>query len=405
MSQYLFVLGSHLSLSVAELQRFVALEQIDETSSVALGTVKLWPNPRNLPKSQEGLLQDHLGGCIRFGEVLGVYEDWDDLVERMKKEVPEEAVTPRFRLGFSTFGESRHAIRQELLDIFQSERDHCRFINPPKENLTSARIFEERLLTKGIEFLVWFQGDRYILAQTVANQNIRNYTVRDRKKEFRDAHMGMLPPKLAQMMLNICLGNEEATPQDGLSRKSEIFVWDPFCGSGTINIEAILMGHKNYGSDLDADRVKYAQENYIQMAEHFRFDPSTAVFFDSDAGKISARIKTSAPQSLWVVTEGYLGKNFRNAPTAGDIQESKKVVLSLWAKVFEVWEKLGVEGACFCLPNWQTGGRALSVVDRVMEYARKSGYKLVPLDKKNTTYVYSREGAHVRREILKVVKI
>lgn len=392
MTQHLFVLGSHLPLSVAELQRFVDIEKIDEVSAVALGVVKSWPNPRDLPKAREGLLQDHLGGCIRFGEVLGIFEDWDDMLEVMKKEVPEEPVTPRFRLGFSTFGESAHAIRQELLDIFQSERDHCRFTNPPKANMTSARIFEERMIQKGIEFLVWFQGDRYILAKTVANQNIRNYTVRDRKKEFRDAHMGMLPPKLAQMMLNIA-----AVPKDAV-------VWDPFCGSGTVNIEAILMGHKNYGSDLDVDRVKHSQENYAQMAEHFRFDPSTGGFFTADAGKIPSFMK-DVKSPLWVVTEGYLGQNFRQAPNPGQVQESKKTVLNIWQQVFEVWNKLGVEGACFSLPNWQAGSRSLSIVDRVMEYGKKAGYELVPLDEDFPTYVYSRERAHVGREIVKVVKI
>ena len=391
MTQHIFVLGSHVALSVAELERYVEIDAVDESSSLALGTVKSWPNPRDIPKKQEGLLQDLCGGVIRIGEVLGRYNDWDGLVEAMLQQVPEDAVTPRFRFGISTFGQSSHDIRQELLQIFEKQRSHCRFVNPPKGNMASSRIFDERMIQKGAELLVHFQGDEYILARTVSNQNIRNYTVRDRKKDFRDAHMGMLPPKLAQMMLNIAWA-----PQDAV-------IWDSFCGSGTVNIEAILMGYNNYGSDLDADRVNASEKNYAQMGEHFKFDPATAEFFTSDAGKVP-RIMRSAEGPLWVVTEGYLGTNFRQDPTPGQIQDSKKIVLQIWKNVFKVWEELGVEGACFCLPHWKTGGRSISIANRVLDFAHNHGYKVVPISRKEPTYVYGREGARVAREIVKVCR-
>jgi tRNA G10 N-methylase Trm11 len=66
----------------------------------------------------------------------------------------------------------------------------------------------------------------------------------------------MIPPKLAQVMINLAR-RDEADFQDKI-------LFDPFCGSGTILMEAYLMGIKNIiGSDLsDRELFQIVNKTY-----------------------------------------------------------------------------------------------------------------------------------------------
>ena len=54
---------------------------------------------------------------------------------------------------------------------------------------------------------------RLIIAESRGVQNITAYTRRDRHRPRRDTFVGMLPPKLAQIMLNLALGAGPLAPQ------------------------------------------------------------------------------------------------------------------------------------------------------------------------------------------------
>ena len=54
---------------------------------------------------------------------------------------------------------------------------------------------------------------RLVIAESRGVQNITAYTRRDRHRPKRDAFVGMLPPKLAQIMLNLALGAGPLTGQ------------------------------------------------------------------------------------------------------------------------------------------------------------------------------------------------
>lgn len=59
-------------------------------------------------------------------------------------------------------------------------------------------------------------------------QDIESYTARDQARPMRDARVGMLPPKLAQIIINLALSNNDITE-----------VLDPFCGTGVVLQEGI----------------------------------------------------------------------------------------------------------------------------------------------------------------------
>ena len=83
-------------------------------------------------------------------------------------------------------------------------------------------------------------------------QDIESYTKRDRERPKRDAKVGMLPPKLAQIIINLAAGQ---LPEEKLQNICDIplgepiprrllgqTVLDPFCGTGVILQEASADG-------------------------------------------------------------------------------------------------------------------------------------------------------------------
>src|SRR5581483_12120222 len=93
----------------------------------------------------------------------------------------------------------------------------------------------------GIELLLIATHDgQTIIARTTEVQDIDSYTLRDRGRPKRDARVGMMPPKLAQIIINLAVGElpEEARqsvceipPDQPIPTKhfAGITILDPFC--------------------------------------------------------------------------------------------------------------------------------------------------------------------------------
>ena len=86
--------------------------------------------------------------------------------------------------------------------------------------------------------------------RVIGVQDIEAYARRDQKRPARDAKVGMLPPKLAQILINLC----------GPLRPGSVIL-DPFCGTGVVLQEALLMGYRAYGTDINERMVEYSEKN------------------------------------------------------------------------------------------------------------------------------------------------
>lgn len=391
MNTYLFVLGRNPALSRAELSFWGEEVLYDAEKSLCLMENLRFENPRNLPKTKEQLFLDRLGGVIRFGVVLGEFKTEKELQTQILKTIETEKPEGKVHLGVSAWGSGRHFIKPFLGDLKESLKAvgrNCRLINISGDNLDSGKIFGERLLQKGFEFIIWKKGDSYLLVKTVASQNLRNYTLRDREKEFRDSKMGMLPPKVAQILINI------ANPSI-----NQIII-DPFCGSGTLNIEAALSGYKTVGSDIVEKHVKESQKNCAYMSEKFRYDGENHTFIHADATQFPyARYENAV-----VVTEGSLGENFERRPQKSVVEKEMQIIQSLWKRVFVALESSTVQTVVFCLPAWKLFGETVSISESVLRDAEKRGFEVERITEKDKTYIYARPDAFVGREICKVVR-
>ena len=338
---------------------------------------------------------DRLGGTIRFAEVLAEDLDLPSLAQKCWGIM--EGSRKR-KVGFTVFSERPKSILTQLIKetkAYGMSMDYnWRVENHQGKNLNSGQIFERRLLQKGIEFICYQRSDQsWVLAQTVANQNLRNYDLRDRKKPWRDPKMGMLPPRLAQILVNLALGQIPGSADPGI-------VIDPFCGSGTIPAEAAILGLQTQGSDLNPNFIKGSQENFEFLSQKFRFDLTQGNFMSSDVRDLDWKNLSGV-----VATEGWLGENFEKRPSRNLIEENAKTVSALWKEIFEKLKDSKVEALAFCTPAWNFHGQKISISAEVLAYAQANGYESQKVFDGRESFIYEREGAFVGREINVVKKI
>ena len=156
-----------------------------------------------------------MGGSIR---VMRVIDETDE--KRFPTDIIREIGKPE---GKYTFALGSYGCEYRLSDIglrikktLQESGISARLVNTVNENIVSAVWKRERLGRSKSEYSLIHMHDRDLLAVTIACQDIDAYTKRDTAK-VRDMEVGMMPPKLCQMMIHLANG-KDSTP-----------IYDPFC--------------------------------------------------------------------------------------------------------------------------------------------------------------------------------
>ncbi len=255
---YFFILGNNSALSVAEiLNKFqpkkyslINKEVLKVEFSEALDEQKVIKKIGGTIKIVE-LAEEISSGSSTSGELLGV----------VKKYLPEEFIG-KFKFGFSFYGGRELDLKKTAMDVkreLKAREISCRWIVSKGDNLSSVVVAKNKLTDAGKEFVIVFNDGKKYLGITKAVQDFEGLSFRDYNRPARDSHSGMIPPKLAQIMLNI-----------GLQGKTNQILLDPFCGSGTILMEAMLLGVKKIiGSDISEKAVKNSQKNLEWVQEKF----------------------------------------------------------------------------------------------------------------------------------------
>lgn len=395
--KYLAVLGRQPKLSLAELESlFTAVEPVGST----------------LAKFENGWRPHirRLGGCQKIAEEIS-----EPIVDYLKKLPKDKKIT----LGISDFTPkssaetaSREALK--LKRILKKLGYSVRVVPNKTAVLSSATSYHNHLFHENKLELIKTRAGYY---RVIGVQDIDEYVQRDRERPARDAKVGMLPPKLAQILINLC-GN--------LTTGARLL--DPFCGTGVVLQEAALAGYVPYGTDLSERMVQYSERNLEWLKKQKRY--MTKVFpkdraeseleakNDRFRGENVVKFTTllekaviepgDAQHFIWnppidaVAGEGYLGKPMSAAPSEMTLKTEKQecgAILRGFLRNLSAQIQPRTPVA-IAVPAWlRPDGKyeSLNLLDEIDElgYNVRSFKNLSPRD-----LLYYRDGQVVAREII-----
>ncbi len=434
MAQSLLILGRQPALGLAELESLFGPEVVQPYgTSAAIVDIA----PEEIPFSR-------LGGAVKAAKVLHEFNnaDWQTIQDHLVKALPDHLkYVPegeKLQLGISTYGvdvsvKKQLATALALKKVAREHKQSVRIVPNKTHELSSAQVLHNKLFTaSGWEFIVTTAGDRTILAITTHIQDIEAYTARDQKRPKRDAKVGMLPPKLAQIIINLATPHrppknvhgldeeerasrtngtvsERQTPADTAMRQEEkqvgssadeqafptMIVLDPFCGTGVILQESLLMGHNAFGTDIDLRMVQYSQANIEWLQSNFNA-PGECHVTVGDATTFDWRGAFDV-----VACETYLGRPFSHAPDKATLNKVMRDVDTIHRKFLENLAQQTEKGTALCLavPAWKTKDGFLHL--KTLDSLEKLGYTRTSFTHAaNEDLIYHRDGQIVARELL-----
>jgi tRNA G10 N-methylase Trm11 len=359
-TEYLFQLGSHPELSLAELEsvcpQLEARVILNQQFAVVTNC------------QQQDWLQflQGLGGTIRIARIFAKFElgTRQSLIEESLRQELQNSFSPDKKnlLGLSIFPpKNQYLIKKILLKLKKElKKDYSvRFINRNFTNLDAGTLHKEKIFTKSGGELVIVKGKSQIyLAETVAAQDVVSFSQRDFAKPQRDMQVGMLPVKLALMLLNFTRGSGRL-PQS---------VYDPFCGTGTIISEAaFLQIPRLFASDLEPERVRDTEKNWQYFQEQFRLFSNLELFTQDASKPPSSPIEAEA-----ICSETYLGPICKNPLSEKQFDQVKKQVEPIINNFFANLHKLFTgTTAVVAIPFWQLRGGEQQFLKNPLALAEK----------------------------------
>lgn len=281
-----------------------------------------------------------------------------------------------------------------------------RFINNNFQNAVVALLKGENILGKGAEICALEIPKTWLIGQTVAIQDIDNYSIRDFERPERDARIGMLPPKLAQILINLT----------GITKGT---VFDPFCGVGTVLMEANLMGLDAAGTDLNPETSAKARENLRWAHEKYALK-TKCLIQTADATHLTDSL--IGPHVTAIVSETWLGPPKKETPEPAKIERTFAEIEHMLGKFLTNLHPLLAPGTPLVLTlltyrNTHHLGPKFYSMDDFIDAMDQFGYKLQPLIPEETAkslhlktsdpldrLLYEREDQVACRTIIKLVR-
>lgn len=392
MARHLFFqLGSQSSISEQEISTMFSVESEHISSFTFL--------EYSLPHAKKRFFE--MGGVIRMGEILGESSSWKKIESQIQSFLlskTEEGKKMRVGLFFSGkngWKKKGIDVQKSLKSTFKSQGKSLRIVNRRSENLDTFAVTKEKLTEKGhSEICIIAFPSGWAWGRTTAVQNASEFVFRDIKKPIRDMQVGMLPPKLARIMINLSRAPEGHLPEK---------IYDPFCGTGTVLLEALSLGVRITGSDLSEKMITATKKNtqWYYRAENPDADKRSPFFisdiFVKDATHPFSPQEQRKVSNSTIVAEGFLGKIFSSPLTFKMYTAQKEQLFPLYRQMIYQVSNTNISKIVFGFPFWRGKKEEeyFSFVPELTDFAQKLGWKetISPLR-------YLREEQVVGREIV-----
>ena len=358
MTSFAFVLGNTPELSIAEIESAVPYSSKNRLTDEILEI----SSDKIIPEE----LINKLGGTVKIAKFITQSNDIYnfDITSCFEN-------TQKIDFGISVYGQNIN-IKKVCLNTkrnFERKGVKSRFVLPKDNSLSSVVVSKQKL-----QELIIVKDKIF---KTVAVQDFEDWNKRDYGRPCADPASGMLPPKVARMMVN-------------LVRSKGGLLLDPFCGVGTILSESLLMGFDVIGSDNSPKAIEFSRKNLDWIAKEYKIKNKYDVFA-MDARNVSLQSIDA------IVTETFMGPL---SPTYDAIGNIIKDLEGLYISCLKNWygslKKDGIIVIAF--PSFNLNGlefRVKSPIDMVGEL----GYTLL-----QGPITYSRPQAIVKRNIYKFIK-
>ncbi len=376
MPSYAAFIGHQPHLSLAELAAtvpgFLLHQKIDRS-------VVLFDSAEKLTSA----FLDTLGGTIVLVEKLAsekpvTQEDIPDLLAR-------ELMPIKGKVTFSlrTLGLSPVAVKnlyRKSKDLLKKKGKPSRYVGNERTPAPSIVLRENGLLDRsgGCEVTIIQGEDLFWVGMTVGAQDIESYTKRDMEKPVRDTGVGLLPPKLAQILINlgVWLTNQRgSSTRESHAEGVRLSIFDPFCGTGVIPMESLIRGFGVLASDKSEKAVSGCTKNIEWLRKNFSIKKSDVPsrVWKQDAVKPFA-MKEHVDV---IVTETSLGPSLRDRPTVKDVSKMRSENEKLQEGFLRSAAESLPDAPIVCIwPVWYPS-KAPVFLERVWDVVSDLGYQAI----------------------------
>lgn len=379
---YTFALGTNHSLCKAEILNVLVQKNIKSTILAASSEVLIVQTDSPIePKT----FINELGSTAKIIEIVD-FLPYQDFLKSFK----EKFSTPEFQdfflpktenyvlMGLTVYNAGGKfkdlnntwylapriikELRFSLSDINKSSG----FI-PLKERILSTVSFDKNKLSeKGFEIAFCTGKDGIYVGKTLTVQDYESYSFRDYDRPKKDVKSGMIPLKLARIMINLAGQDKTNT------------LLDPFCGSGTFLQEEIMLGFKNIiGTDLQQKAVNDSKENISWLFSNYPAIDKNNLNLKieiANAENLSTIIKEDSVNA--VITEPYLGssnsKYFNEAKISFEQKNLKELYLKSLEEIYKTLKENGVLVIIFPVFRLNQKSLYLEIINEI----KKIGFRM-----------------------------
>lgn len=332
---------------------------------------------------------DRLGGFIKYGEVIDL--DKEFLPKFLdKKNLTFGVSCYPYQKDYAYATDAIQSLSKQIKQYYQSKKVSARYVTPDGNELSSGQILQRKILEKGFELLIMQSKDGESLAgHTLAIQDLDSFASRDYERPRSDKKMGMLPPKLARMMVNLAEVKKGGT------------IWDPFCGSGTILLEALMLGYNVLGSDISEEAISDSETNILWLGKKEDIKDLKYSTFVQDITNMDRRThrKLRLTEIDAIICEPYMGPPQKYLIKPGRAETLLNAVVELYKPLFQLLENINQHNlkVVVILPSYKTYNGWATV--RYNNFISKR-WRVLTAKETMTDLHWSRSNSIIRRNIL-----
>ena len=385
MNQYFALLGNHPKIATEELRAIGAEKITNPTEKIAFFSHTQTANQ----------LMNRLGSTIKIGLVIKKWQNSPNQTQ-IQKQILEHLTNlndEKINFSINTYQTPKHlrplAIGLEIKKSLKAEGKSVRLVTA-KTNETSAVIIKKnKILQTGGDFNIIQSNGATFLTKTTAIQDFEAWSHRDYDRPGTDAKRGMLPPKLARTLINLSGANPKSSS-----------ILDPFCGSGTVLMEAALLGYdKIIGGDISEKAIKDTEMNANWLIQE-NITTNKPTLATSPAETLIQKLPTLKGKVDTTVTEPFLGNPRSGKESIQELKSQTNTLENLYIKSLIGLKPFLAPGArlIITIPTFYTGKHTPNINLNTQKILKSAGYTHLPF---HTPLTYARKGQHVGRTIIR----